>query len=323
MCLRKKLSNLGTGNRIMNPKASVCITTYNHEKFISRALDSVLVQKTVFDFEILIGEDDSSDNTREIVKEYAQLYPDKIRLFLNDRRDVIYIDGSPTGRCNFVNNLNKAIGEYIALLDGDDYWLDEKKLQKQVDFLENNKHYSFCFADAKILIDGQHDFETVSFCKKFCKDKLKETILFDDLIFGHWVPTGSVVFRKSSLPVIPEWFLKIPMADWGLFLILLSRGPARYFDDVFSVYRVHNNSYWSKLCLEERLKKSDIFYELIRNKFGTKYKRIITKILVRNFRGKLRSGQKRTSRILILFKYLRYVFPKYMYLLGEIAWRRR
>ena len=122
----------------MKPKISVCITTYNHEKFISQALDSVLMQKTDFDFEVLVGEDDSPDNTRDIVKKYARRYPDKLRLFLNDRKNVIYINGRPTGRWNFINNIRHAKGEYIALLDGDDCWTDPNKLQVQVDFLENN-----------------------------------------------------------------------------------------------------------------------------------------------------------------------------------------
>ena len=87
-------------------KASVLITTYNHEKYIRQALDSVLMQKTDFDFEILIGEDDSKDLTREICKEYAEKYASKVRLFLNDRANVIYLNGKPTGRWNFINLLN-------------------------------------------------------------------------------------------------------------------------------------------------------------------------------------------------------------------------
>jgi len=111
-------------------KVSICITTYNHEEYISQALDSVLAQATDFEFEILLGEDDSSDNTRTIVKKYQKMFPEKIRLYLNDRKNVIYINGMATGRWNFINNINHARGDYIALLEGDDYWVDNLKLKK-------------------------------------------------------------------------------------------------------------------------------------------------------------------------------------------------
>jgi glycosyltransferase involved in cell wall biosynthesis len=123
------------------PLVSVNIITYNHEPYIVQAIEGALMQKTNFPYEVLIGEDDSSDGTREICKEYAAKYPDKIRLFLNDRKNVIYINGQPTGRWNFINLLKKAKGKYIAICEGDDYWTDPYKLQKQVDFLEANPEY--------------------------------------------------------------------------------------------------------------------------------------------------------------------------------------
>ena len=128
------------------------MTTYNHEKFISQAIDSVLMQKADFDYELLIGEDDSEDQTRDIVKNFAGKYPDKIRLFLNDRKNVIYINGRPTGRWNFINLLKHARGEYVALLDGDDYWTDPLKLQKQIAFLENHLDYFLCIHPCEFLI---------------------------------------------------------------------------------------------------------------------------------------------------------------------------
>ena len=98
------------------PKVSVCVQAYNHASYIAQALDSVLMQETDFDFELIIGEDESSDGTREICIRYAEQHPDRIRLFLRSREDVIYINGRATGRYNFVENLRAARGEYIALL---------------------------------------------------------------------------------------------------------------------------------------------------------------------------------------------------------------
>src|SRR5690606_21433837 len=118
-----------------SPKVSVLVQTYNHAPYIRQCLDGILMQETDFDFEILLGEDASTDGTREICIEYAQEHPDKIRLFLHSRENNISINGRPSGRFNFCNNLFEANGEYIAFCEGDDYWIDEFKLQKQMDFL--------------------------------------------------------------------------------------------------------------------------------------------------------------------------------------------
>ena len=116
------------------PVVSVCVVTYQHKDFIRSCLDGILMQKTNFPFEIILGEDESTDGTREICKAYAEKYPDKIKLFLRSRKDVIYINQHATGRFNFMENLKAARGKYIAFCEGDDYWIDEYKLQKQVDF---------------------------------------------------------------------------------------------------------------------------------------------------------------------------------------------
>ena len=97
-------------------KASVSLITYNQAAFIAQAIESVLEQQTTFDFELLIGEDDSSDGTRDIVRQYQARYPGRIRLFLNDRKNVVYVNGKPTGLWNFANNIRNTRGEYVALL---------------------------------------------------------------------------------------------------------------------------------------------------------------------------------------------------------------
>ena len=127
------MNNIKSDNLLV----SVCVQTYNHEKYIKQCLDSILAQVTSFDFEIILGEDDSNDNTRNICIDYAKNSPEKIKLFLRHRKDVIYINNVPTGRYNFISNLNESRGKYIALCEGDDYWTDKNKLQKQVDFLKS------------------------------------------------------------------------------------------------------------------------------------------------------------------------------------------
>src|SRR5213593_3247277 len=123
-------------------KVSVVMTTYNHEKFIARAIDGVLMQQTDFAYEIIIGEDCSSDKTRSIVIDFHKKHLDKIHLILpaenlgNDGNSIL------------VQGLQAAHGEYVALLDGDDYWTSASKLQKQVKFLEDHHQCSICFHNA-------------------------------------------------------------------------------------------------------------------------------------------------------------------------------
>ena len=127
------------------PLVSVCVQTYQHVNYIEHCLDSILMQQTDFDFEILLGEDASNDGTREICIEYAEKYPNKIRLFLHQRENNIEILGGQLFDVNFMYNLYSSKGDYIALCEGDDYWNDELKLQKQINFLKENPQYSVSY----------------------------------------------------------------------------------------------------------------------------------------------------------------------------------
>lgn len=126
------------------PKVSVRISTYNHIEFIRDCLDGVLMQETKFPVEILIGEDESSDGTRDICIEYAKENPEKIRLFLHSRKNNIAVNNQATGIFQNTWTYFQARGEYIAECEGDDYWTDPLKLQKQVDFLDYNLDYVIC-----------------------------------------------------------------------------------------------------------------------------------------------------------------------------------
>ena len=116
---------------------SVCIRSFNQKRFICQALDSVLEQKTMFPFEIIVSDDCSTDGTREILLEYQQHYPERIRLILGE--------SNVGGPCNLRRVIEASTAKYITCLDGDDYYIDKYKLQKQVEFLEENDRYSACF----------------------------------------------------------------------------------------------------------------------------------------------------------------------------------
>ena len=186
-----------------NPLVSVCVQTYNHENYIIACLDGILMQKTTFDYEILLGEDDSADNTRKICIEYAQKHPDKIRLILHDRSNVIKINNKPTGRYNFLYNLINSSGKYIALCEGDDYWTDENKLQKQFDYLEANPNYTICAHDMKV-VNGENQIirELVSGYSGTYSDL--------DLAKGNFLHTASVLFKRDVIDKgIPNHFLRV------------------------------------------------------------------------------------------------------------------
>ena len=229
-------------------KISVCIPTYNHGQFIAQAIESALNQDVSFDFEILIGEDDSSDNTREIVKTYKERYPEKIRLFLNDRSNVIYIDGRPTGRWNIMNLLANAKGEYVALLDGDDYWLSKRKLHSQVEFLDTHQDHSMCFHPVYI-----HNPQGT---KEYRPKQIKSSYTLDDFLSrGSFIATCSVVYRKEHFEELPNWFREVHFADWALHAICAQHGPIGYMDELMGVYRMHAGGMWSSRDKITRLNK--------------------------------------------------------------------
>lgn len=225
------------------PLVSVCITTYNHEKFLAQALDSVLMQRGDFVLEILLGEDGSTDRTADIVRDYAQRFPDIIRAFFHDADDKLFINGRKTGRKNFINNLLNASGDYVALLDGDDYWIDAEKLQKQVTFLEAHSQFVTC-CHAAMHVDengtqlegytGHHDVQGGS--RDFTvRDALRKNV----------VPSVSVLFRNPRLQELPAWFYKTDMADWPLQLLNALRGDIHYVDEKMAAYRLHGGGLWA------------------------------------------------------------------------------
>lgn len=224
-------------NRVpIKPMVSVCVQTYEHVNFIKQCLDGILIQQANFSFEILLGEDESTDGTRKICLEYAEKYPDRIRLFLHRRENNIKVNGTPTGRFNFVYNLFTARGKYIALCEGDDYWTDPLKLQKQVDFLELNPDYSVCFHNVNILINKNKSIECFPMHLKLEKEEFKTK----DLLKQWFVPTASILFAQRDSREFPEWFFNCASGDIPLLLLLSLEGKLKYFDEIMAVYRLHD-----------------------------------------------------------------------------------
>lgn len=215
---------------IKSIKVSVCMITYNHENFIREAIEGVLMQKTNFLIEFLISEDFSTDCTRKIVKEYAEKHPDIIRVLLPEKN----LGMSK----NFLETLKACNGKYIALCEGDDYWTDPYKLQKQVDFLETNKEYSICSHRYKIYYDDTKTFEKDINESLFKDGKSGYSFDLKGFFSGWFLHTLTVTFRKESLDL--ELLSKLESVfDYILFYSLMKNGKGYLFGFEGGVYRKH------------------------------------------------------------------------------------
>ncbi|MBU2061627.1 MAG: glycosyltransferase [Bacteroidetes bacterium] len=315
------------------PLLSVCIQTYQHAEYIRQCLDSVLMQKTSFPFEIILGEDESTDGTREICIEYAEKHPDIIRLFLRSRKDVIKINGQPTGRFNLIENIKEAKGKYVALLEGDDYWTNGEKLQKQIDFLLQNIEYSGVFHNTKLEwmnsnnIRGQHYFTDLQICN-FSKNK--NVYYSEDSFKGAIFHTSSFVFVRDYFPKeLPSWFKQIMSGDLGIFSMVSQSGPFKHLDFDGSCYRKHNSGVTVTHGGVGHL-LNRIFMLLSLNQFfNKKYSKTIyieIDILYNTLVKMVKAGSSYTKLILPLLKYKLFFGIgnfKFIYWLLKINFRRK
>ena len=233
----------GGTNKVVNqitPLVSVCIPTYQHVEYIEQCLQGAIMQKTSFPIEIIIGDDGSVDGTVEICKKYADKYPDKIRFY--DRARVLTRifdnEGHIVRACNWWWTLKDARGKYIAMCEGDDYWTDPLKLQKQVDFLESRPDYGMCYTRVEYF--SQKDNKLMYIWGREAKSG-KELIEK-----GNSIATLTVLLRKDLQQqylsdIHPEqrnW----KMGDYPLWLWVAFHSRIKFFPDVTGVYRVLESS---------------------------------------------------------------------------------
>lgn len=223
----------------MDIMVSVICITYNHAKFITKAIDGFLMQKTNFKYEVIIHDDVSTDGTIEIIKEYQKKYPDIIKPIFEEENQ--YSKGVSVTKIASL----QAKGKYVALCEGDDYWTDPDKLQMQVDFLENNSDYSYTFHNASIVwMDGtlykKHFLPFKRPLKSIAWENKNRTYSVNDVIELGFIPTASVVTYKEHL-VNREFFCENPVCgDLPLRLYAALQGKAYYFNKVMSAYRIGN-----------------------------------------------------------------------------------
>ncbi|NGX84743.1 glycosyltransferase [Aequorivita sp. KMM 9714] len=198
---------------------SVVMITYNHKDNIHKAIEGVLMQKTNFPFELIIGEDASTDGTREIVENYAKKFPGIIKILSSDKN---------LGMTkNYIRTVQGASGKYIALCEGDDYWTDALKLQKQVDFMNFNPECTLCYhayQTMKVKPDS-----SISIGPKIGAEVTTNKIISGKkAIESVYARTVTILFRISVLDPAPEWIYKAPYGDYPLLLTCADKGSIGY-----------------------------------------------------------------------------------------------
>lgn len=227
------------------PKVSVCMIAYNQEKYIAKAIESVLMQKTNFDYELVIGEDCSTDKTKQVIIKYQNRYQNKIKAIINKKN----LGMVP----NFIQTLRVCSGQYIALLEGDDYWTSPNKLQKQVDFLDINQDYTISSHNVYVMQEGSKSQPS-----EWLGRKHKEISTLEDILeYGSGGATCSLVFRRKSIIPLPKWFYTLPGGDWALQVLCTSKGKMYYFSEVMGVYRTKHSNNSLSTAIRQALEKGE------------------------------------------------------------------
>lgn len=228
------------------PSLSVCLITYNHANYISEAIDGVLMQRVNFSWELIIADDFSTDGTREIVLIYKEKYPEFIKLILQKKN---------VGReQNWFDLLNAPAFKYIAYIEGDDYWTDPYKLQKQVDFMEANPDCSICFHAAELVYENNMGNSYIHRPKKIPQNR-KFNIKHAILGGGGFMMMTSMLFRTDCFRNYSDWCRCAPVGDVPLMLDLAEQGNIGYLDENMCVHRELSNNSWSNKMLQREQRR--------------------------------------------------------------------
>lgn len=220
-------------------KASIIVLTYNHENFIAQCIESLLVQRTSFKYEIIIANDHSTDKTEDVVEIYRSRYPGLIKGF-NNKKNL-------RPRFNLMKAYKESKGEYIAYCEGDDYWTDPCKLQNQIDFLERNQEYVLCYHDIRIIDAVGNNLSGNS------PDNDTKRDYNVNEMFGVYIPTPTMVYRKV-IKTLPSVFRKTDNADTLILATLTKYGKARRMTNILPSYvRKHPGGIWTSKKHLDRL----------------------------------------------------------------------
>ncbi len=241
-------------------RVSVVVTSYQHERYIADALDSVLNQRTDFSYEILMGDDASTDGTRAIIARYAEAHPDRVRPYLPERN----LGGQ--GKRIFEVLLERSQGDYLAILDGDDYWISPDKLQRQVAFLDEHPECSMCFHNALCRYEDGSAPDA-----PYNNSAQPSELDLGALVDACPVAACSPVFRRETIVPLPSWYFDLPWGDWPLYFLAAQHGSIRYLPELMGVYRIHAGGMYRGLSSLEALQVMTEFYEGMEGRVPPEY----------------------------------------------------
>jgi|GEM_PF-2032532 len=243
----------------LHPVLTVVILTYNHERYIEQAVRSVLAQRTTFPIEILVGEDYSTDGTRAILAQMNWEFPQRLTIVRRDRNLGL--------AANLQDCRVRARGRYLAILEGDDFWTDALKLQKQCDAMESHLDWSMCFHPCRIFDEDGWLPSRISPDKSFAKP-----LTIGDLLERNHVPTMSVAFfRQGIIRQTPSWHAELRNGDWALYILHADVGPVGFLPDVMTDYRVHQGGLWSGFGRYHRWQQTVELFEHLNRHFQGRY----------------------------------------------------
>lgn len=287
---------------------SINCIAYNHEKYIGQAIEGFLMQKTNFDFEIIIGEDCSTDRTRDIIHSHMERNPGRITLVTSETN----VGASQ----NSMRVFAASSGKYIALCEGDDYWTDENKLQKQIDYLESHPSCSMCFHAANGINEKDNRIE-----KSIRPYFESRNSPIDDLIYegGGFCHTGSIIFKRDLFEFIPSFLTQAHVGDYPLQMWCASQGEVYYMDEAMSVYRSGAKDSWTNKIFSRKesmitLVQNDI--SLLQNfnkETYAKYETIVQKTI----------RKKEFELLIIQNNFAEIRADKYRDILAELSWLER
>jgi Glycosyl transferase family 2 len=290
-------------------KLSVAMITYNHERFIGQSIESVLAQKVNFDYEIVIGEDCSTDGTREVILDFQRRYPERIVSILRER--------NIGGARNLAETIAACRGQYLALLEGDDYWSCTSKLQKQVDFLDVHPDWAICCSRAEVRNEG--DMHTnklrVQTGAVFparpgslrpngpevsgllpVEPRVAGTYTLEDLLAENFIPTCTVLYRWGSVPRFPPWFFRSNLGDLPRHAIVAGQRKIELLDDCMAVYRIHAGGMWSSRDRASQILEHARMLTALSRHLGGHYADILGPIVARSYLDVAMNARQRCRR---------------------------
>ena len=251
----------------MSIKVTVVVLTYNHELYIAQALESILSQEVDFKIQIIVADDGSTDGTKSIINDLLSAHPDKFSVLGKESNHGV--------RVNVLNCFDEIKGEYIAILDGDDYWSDNRKLKRQVDFLEENQDFNGVFHDAEILhIDS---VKTKLFSQKKYYSQcyvFNEIVFISDLIARKMIlPSSSALIRSSILKLLDKSLLEDNYSIlWKVTCFGIKKSKFYFINEPLSVYRNHNKGISKSAFVQFHLSHINFLQNLLRDDYFQYYK---------------------------------------------------